>query len=410
MTTNQINVATGPGLALDSGEFIPADEMCAPAANTASGAADLTDTVCKALRRAWQLGQTYWQQADSESFVQHKKSETTHAAFVALLDDTRAALASAPAQAGVPASLAGPMQFGGCPECGSRTCVARECSRTVSHKAQVIPGVQWQCGQQASGFAAPQPSPSPAPAQANTKTHDLLGTMIGLFLWAKDKIGYKPGSVIDKVVAEAVEHLKDWPYPEPAPAQPGQEGEALQALFREALAWGMVYGPEIPAHQWDEMRELMVKQYADRAARAAPQPAVGARALAGTLPERASGVPAERQGLFRKFDVRRVDGSDLPGGKHHGCRYFVLDVDHDQHAHAALTAYAAACESSHPELAADLRSKWGATHQPATADAVNEKMLAALKHAQKVLNHKNLPLECAPINEAILAAQREAKP
>lgn len=66
--------------------------------NTPSGSADLTDTVCKALRRAWQLGQTYWEQADSESFVQNKKSETTHAAFVALLDDTRAALASAPAQ------------------------------------------------------------------------------------------------------------------------------------------------------------------------------------------------------------------------------------------------------------------------------------------------------------------------
>lgn len=61
-----------------------------------------------------------------------------------------------------------------------------------------------------------------------------------------------------------------------APAQPGQEGEKLQALFREALAWGMTYGPEIPAHQWDEMRESMVKQYTDRAARAAPQPAVPA--------------------------------------------------------------------------------------------------------------------------------------
>ena len=62
------------------------------------GAVDLTDTVCKALRRSWQLGQTYWQQADSESFAQNKKAETTHAAFVALLDDTRAALAAAPAQ------------------------------------------------------------------------------------------------------------------------------------------------------------------------------------------------------------------------------------------------------------------------------------------------------------------------
>lgn len=66
--------------------------------NTASGAADLTDTVCKAMRRAWQLGQIYWQQADSESFSQQKKSETTYAAFAALLDDTRAALASAAAQ------------------------------------------------------------------------------------------------------------------------------------------------------------------------------------------------------------------------------------------------------------------------------------------------------------------------
>lgn len=62
------------------------------------GAVDLTDTVCKALRRSWHLGQTYWQQADSESFAQNKKAETTHAAFVALLDDTRAALAAAPAQ------------------------------------------------------------------------------------------------------------------------------------------------------------------------------------------------------------------------------------------------------------------------------------------------------------------------
>ena len=78
------------------------------------------------------------------------------------------------------------------------------------------------------------------------------------------------------------------------------------------------------------------------------------------LPERDPRKPAEQQGLFRKFIVQRVDGSDAPGGKHHGCRYFVLDVDHDQHAIAALTAYATACEETHPELARDLRDKWGA--------------------------------------------------
>lgn len=48
--------------------------------------------------------------------------------------------------------------------------------------------------------------------------------------------------------------------------------------------------------------------------------------------------------------------------------------------------------------------------QPEAADAVDAMMLDALKHAQKVLNHHNLPLECGPINEAILAAQREVKP
>lgn len=51
-----------------------------------------------------------------------------------------------------------------------------------------------------------------------------------------------------------------------------------------------------------------------------------------------------------------------------------------------------------------------AAPQPATADALDAMMLDALKHAQKVLNHHNLPLECGPINEAILAAQREVKP
>ena len=80
----------------------------------------------------------------------------------------------------------------------------------------------------------------------------------------------------------------------------------------------------------------------------------------GALPDRDQSKPAEQQGLFRKFVVSRTDGSDAPGGKHHGCRYFVLDVDHDQHASAALSAYATACEATHPALAKDLREKWGA--------------------------------------------------
>lgn len=78
------------------------------------------------------------------------------------------------------------------------------------------------------------------------------------------------------------------------------------------------------------------------------------------FPERDESAQEEQQGLYRKFEVRRVDGSDKPGGKHDGCAYFVLDIDHDPHAPAALSAYAAACEASHRQLAADLRQKWGA--------------------------------------------------
>ncbi len=74
--------------------------------------------------------------------------------------------------------------------------------------------------------------------------------------------------------------------------------------------------------------------------------------------KRDPGVPAEQQGVFRKFDVRRTDGSDQPGGKHHGCRYFVLDLDHDPHAAAAMAAYAEDCKATHPVLSAELSEEY----------------------------------------------------
>ena len=60
---------------------------------------DLQDLVSKALRRAWQLGQTYWQQADSDFVSQQKKSDITQARFYELIEETRAALAATPADA-----------------------------------------------------------------------------------------------------------------------------------------------------------------------------------------------------------------------------------------------------------------------------------------------------------------------
>jgi len=83
------------------------------------------------------------------------------------------------------------------------------------------------------------------------------------------------------------------------------------------------------------------------------------------LPERDPGRPLENQGLLNRFVVTRTDGKDRPGGEYEGCRYFVLDVDHDPYARAALAAYAGVCEGRYPALARDLREKWGADSQPA---------------------------------------------
>lgn len=68
-------------------------------------------------------------------------------------------------------------------------------------------------------------------------------------------------------------------------------------------------------------------------------------------------VQADKEGLYQKFRVERTDGRSAPGEKHAECRYFVLDLDHDEFALPAVEAYADACESAHPELAADLR-RW----------------------------------------------------
>jgi len=45
------------------------------------------------------------------------------------------------------------------------------------------------------------------------------------------------------------------------------------SLFREALGFGWIYGPLIPAHQWNEMCEEKVAQLVARLATPPAQPA-----------------------------------------------------------------------------------------------------------------------------------------
>lgn len=115
----------------------------------------------------------------------------------------------------------------------------------------------------------------------------------------------------------------------------------------------------------------------------APVPAAGVQGDA--FPERDQSKPAEQQGVFRKFDVRRVDGSDAPGGKHHGCRYFVLDMGHDQHAAPALSAYAASCAATHPALSAELAAEFGqpdSGRDAALDDSTLQKIIEAVGQAR----------------------------
>lgn len=60
------------------------------------------------------------------------------------------------------------------------------------------------------------------------------------------------------------------------------------------------------------------------------------------------------RGLYEKYIVRRTDGSSEPGGKHENCQYFVLDLNHDKHAKAAIEVYAISCQDENPQLARDL--------------------------------------------------------
>lgn len=60
----------------------------------------------------------------------------------------------------------------------------------------------------------------------------------------------------------------------------------------------------------------------------------------------------KKRGLYNKYNVARVDGN--PDGKHTTCLYFVLDLDHDEHALPALVAYIDSCEKEYPVLAAEL--------------------------------------------------------
>lgn len=89
------------------------------------------------------------------------------------------------------------------------------------------------------------------------------------------------------------------------------------------------------------------------------------------------------EGLYEKFKVIRMDGKDAPGEKHHGCKYFVLDLDHDPHAVAAIAAYEKSCRQENPVLAGNLETwLWGQENYEGTTPA--EELASLLSYTEIV--------------------------
>ena len=124
------------------------------------------------------------------------------------------------------------------------------------------------------------------------------------------------------------------------------------------------------------------------------------------LPERDWNKSGEEQGLFRKFDVRRCDGSDTtPLGKHYGCDYFVLDVTHDQHARAALAAYADAVEATHPLLASDMRAKYKLAAIAADRERAGSVDVRVVEDAERYRWLRDVVLEFNQTKGAVIVAE-----
>lgn len=100
-------------------------------------AAALPDTVAKALRTAFSLGQTYWQQADSEYTSQHKKADVTRHKFQTLVDETVAAL-SLPHEVAAPVGITRAEWIAQAKafyvEAGDDDATARECARYICNQ------------------------------------------------------------------------------------------------------------------------------------------------------------------------------------------------------------------------------------------------------------------------------------
>jgi hypothetical protein len=102
-------------------------------------------------------------------------------------------------------------------------------------------------------------------------------------------------------------------------------------------------------------------------------------------------------GLFKKYVVTRTDNSDQPGGKHDGCRYFVLDLTHDKHALPAIAAYARSARLDGYNALADDLDGILASHEHLATETIAPVSKAHLRARMYAVSHRNRTGEWPPI-------------
>lgn len=147
--------------------------------------------------------------------------------------------------------------------------------------------------------------------------------------------------------------LRDWVMAKQAsPHRPGEDGHRdgfcrrcadLYGAGNALVVWDKASREQPPSA--DQRRDL----------------ARGLRSLADLIsadpPQRREHHPGcLEEGLYAKYRVERLDGQDQPGARHHGCRYFPLDLSHDPDGRAVAAIYASLVEAERPRMAQDLRT------------------------------------------------------
>jgi hypothetical protein len=141
-------------------------------------------------------------------------------------------------------------------------------------------------------------------------------------------------------------------HPSPAANVPAPEGVPNGDAFNK---WFADSWRHWPAHfRVQGIRDILLQAWIG-AERSRPQAEPAKPEGAAVAREQDDPKYDRSTGLYEKFRVERTNGSSGPGGKHEHCEYFVLDLTHDEHAYAALTAYATSCADDFPQLSNDLR-------------------------------------------------------